>query len=79
MPDHVGPLPQRVGSEAVDEEKVGLVLVAGLGDPAVHDGSVFQVCDGGSKPRFDEGGPEAAVLRLGEAETLGHRKLLRRV
>lgn len=69
--DEVAPLPQCVGSEAVDEEQVGFGFFTGLGDPTVDDGAVAKIGDGGSKTRFGEDGAIAPVSCCGEAEA-GH-------
>nr|GMD52313.1 14-3-3-like protein [Ipomoea batatas] len=71
-PDRVPPLPHRVGSEPVEEHQVGSGRPPGLRHPAVHDGAVAEVGQGGSEPRPDESGPQAPVLRSCEAETLNH-------
>ena len=41
--DDVHPLPQCVVSETMDKEEVGLGVVRGFGDPAVHVGPVLEV------------------------------------
>lgn len=77
MAHHAAPLPHCVGAQAVDQEEIGLGLFGLLGGPTVHDGPVFEVRHGGSEARFVEGRSVALVLRLREAETLGHSQVCR--
>lgn len=67
--NEVVPLPDCVGTHAVDEEEVGLGVLVGFGGPAVHDGAVAEICGRGFEARVGEGEPVAPVTRGSEAET----------
>lgn len=73
--EDVGPLPEGVGAEAVDEEEVGLGRGSGLGDPAVDDGAaaVAEVGEGGAEAGLGECQAVAPVPGLRQAEApAGH-------
>lgn len=73
--DYVPPLPHCVGAEAVDEEEIRLFVLLDFRGPAVHHGAVFEVCGGGSEPRFQKGGSVAGIFDIGDAEAPRHLEI----